>query len=191
MHLAVALAITLTACSFAIARVPAEPVIGEADCGLLGPIVDTAGATALVTWEMAREFTPDTRGLDPVSGTVVVLAEGAAFETENAALLMAATVVATSAVFGYVQFGRCQQRRLAVGRERERLRQTRRAAREEANRLTKLAAAAARADDCATVRRQAPDVLALDPEFYEVVFMRDVAIRRCLWVRHHFTTSRI
>jgi hypothetical protein len=44
----------------------------------------------------------------------------------------------------------------------------------------KRAAAAARADDCATVRELDPEIRELDVEFHDVVFARDVAIARCL-----------
>lgn len=52
--------------------------------------------------------------------------------------------------------------------------------RAEASALWKRAAAAARADDCVTVRELDPKVRALDVEFHAVVFARDVAIARCL-----------
>lgn len=53
-------------------------------------------------------------------------------------------------------------------------------ARAEAETQWKRAYAAARADDCATVRALDPQVRALDVEFHDVVFMRDVGITRCL-----------
>lgn len=46
--------------------------------------------------------------------------------------------------------------------------------------LTKQAADAARADDCTQVQAIAPRVRELDAEFYVSVFVRDVAITRCL-----------
>lgn len=46
--------------------------------------------------------------------------------------------------------------------------------------LTKQAAAAARAWDCTQVQAIAPRVRELDLDFHVVVFMRDVAIQRCL-----------
>ncbi len=52
--------------------------------------------------------------------------------------------------------------------------------RDEAWELTKLAASAARAGDCALVSVQNRIVRDIDPEFHEVVFVRDVAIARCL-----------
>jgi hypothetical protein len=54
------------------------------------------------------------------------------------------------------------------------------AARAEAGEKWKRAAAAARADDCATVRELDPQIRALDVELHDVVFARDVAIARCL-----------
>lgn len=52
--------------------------------------------------------------------------------------------------------------------------------RAEAWELTKLAAAAARSADCTQVQAIDPRVRELDLEFHGVVFMRDVAIQRCL-----------
>jgi hypothetical protein len=46
--------------------------------------------------------------------------------------------------------------------------------------LTKQAGDAARADDCTQVQAIAPRVRELDADFYVSVFMRDVAITRCL-----------
>jgi hypothetical protein len=46
--------------------------------------------------------------------------------------------------------------------------------------LTKQAATAAREQDCTQVQAIAPRVFSLDHDFHKVVFMRDVAIQRCL-----------
>lgn len=46
--------------------------------------------------------------------------------------------------------------------------------------LTKQAATAARQRDCTQVQAIAPRVFDLDHDFHMVVFMRDVAIQRCL-----------
>jgi hypothetical protein len=46
--------------------------------------------------------------------------------------------------------------------------------------LTKRAASAARAEDCTQVQAIAPRVRELDLDFHVSVFMRDVAIQRCL-----------
>lgn len=50
----------------------------------------------------------------------------------------------------------------------------------EAWRLTRTAAAAARVGACDTVPPIAKELRLLDPEFRETVFLRDVAIARCL-----------
>ena len=52
--------------------------------------------------------------------------------------------------------------------------------RAEAWELTKQAATAARSADCTQVQAIDPRVRELDLEFHGVVFMRDVAIQRCL-----------
>lgn len=52
--------------------------------------------------------------------------------------------------------------------------------REEAWELTKQAKQAARSADCTQVQAIDPRVKDLDFDFYGVVFMRDVAIQRCL-----------
>lgn len=48
--------------------------------------------------------------------------------------------------------------------------------------LWKQATAAARVPDCVSVRGIEPQVRALDSEFHAVVFMRDVAIARCVQI---------
>jgi hypothetical protein len=50
--------------------------------------------------------------------------------------------------------------------------------------LTKEAAAAARAGDCARTRRISPVVLDLDGEFHSAVFAHDVAVASCLRSDH-------
>jgi hypothetical protein len=49
----------------------------------------------------------------------------------------------------------------------------------EAWALTQQAQAAARVNDCATVRQLSAQVATLDPDFHTVVFARDVAIASC------------
>jgi hypothetical protein len=53
-------------------------------------------------------------------------------------------------------------------------------ARQVAWKLTQDLAESARANDCARVKRRAPQVQALDPDFYASVFLRDVALARCM-----------
>jgi hypothetical protein len=53
----------------------------------------------------------------------------------------------------------------------------------EAWNLTKRAREAARTGDCARVKKIAPAIKDADPSFYDVVFMRDVAIKNCMTSR--------
>jgi hypothetical protein len=53
-------------------------------------------------------------------------------------------------------------------------------ARQVAWKLTQDLAESARANDCARVKRRAPQIQALDPDFYATVFLRDVALARCM-----------
>jgi len=53
-------------------------------------------------------------------------------------------------------------------------------ARERAWMLTKQAAAAARAGDCTAVRTLSEQIRAIDLDFHDTVFLRDVAILRCM-----------
>ena len=52
--------------------------------------------------------------------------------------------------------------------------------RDQAWELTKAAQAAARENDCAKVTELSAQVGALDPDLYAEVFMKDVAVQRCL-----------
>lgn len=65
-------------------------------------------------------------------------------------------------------------------RAEEEARNTRERAREHAWILTKQAAIAARAENCALVRETSAKVLDEDPDFHASVFVTDVAIARCL-----------
>jgi len=183
--------LTLVGCSFGVARIPKHPARSyypereRFECGIVAaPIVDTVAAVGLGTFVMNREFgyVPDPME-DPYTMVLGTLVEGAEYTIENGLLGTAAAAFFASAVYGYVQSIRCHesQRRFESGRMRRVAeRRALAARREEANRLTKRSALAARNGDCAEVRRLAVDIERLDREFYEVVFARDAAIVRCL-----------
>ncbi len=170
-------------CSFVV-RAPLLPD-SRVDCRSAAPVVDTMVAVTIVA----------------VSASVLHAASqepeqedfGAAIDAAFAALpavmaLSISPVVVASAIYGYVKTAKCRRRR-REGELAERVAQeaadeaaaTRASNREQAWTLTKGAATAARADDCAEVLRIGPRVLELDSTFHAVVFARDVAIAHCLW----------
>lgn len=89
------------------------------------------------------------------------------------------TTFIVNAPDGYMRAHQCQVAKRR-GAEQAALVRRKAEARAEAGRLWKRSAAAARADDCATVRELDPQIRDLDLEFHDTVFARDVAIARCL-----------
>lgn len=96
------------------------------------------------------------------------------------ALSVAALGHASVTGLDYASECRAAKQRGAEQAQTYRREQARASARAEAGALWKRAAAAARADDCETVRSLDPQIKNLDLEFHAVVFSRDVAIARCL-----------
>jgi hypothetical protein len=91
-------------------------------------------------------------------------------------------IYAASAHHGYGAIRSCKgahtERAIELEAEAERTRKA--DARAEAWTITKLAAEAARAADCAKVKELDVEVQGLDLDFHNTVFVRDVAIARCL-----------
>ena len=133
---------------------------------------------------------------DTVAAASVAALAGAAYihrnDEDSAAEIwvvpftMIAVALASSAVYGFVEPGRCerelveeQRRELAVA-EADRARANLVRAREQAWARTRAAAEAARRGECASVRAASDDVRSLDNDFHATVFVRDVAISRCL-----------
>jgi len=161
--------VALGACAGSIVRAPTQiPSDGVVDCtdSMETPIEATiaglVAAGALAYAAADPQGTIDSGGIlwAPIAATVtttalISAAEGAASVRECRAAKQRGAEIAEAA------------RRKA-------------AARAEAGTRWKRAAAAARADDCATVRELDPEIRALDVELHDVVFARDVAIARCL-----------
>lgn len=140
----------------------------NADIGL--PITDTvvaagAGASAVYLFQQ-----PD--------DTWLHLDRAAAIATTTIALAFAA-----SAIYGYSEVSSCKRdahERIALQKRAEEQARWREAQRQAAWAATKDAAAAARDGDCARVRVFDAEVRGIDTDFYGAVFVRDVAIARCL-----------
>jgi hypothetical protein len=133
----------------------------------------------------------------PIAATVGALVGGAvlayglthmdaSFEHGGSFGLPLAGMVTVELVFaaglGYTYAAQCSSAKRR-GAERAEVTRRKAAARAEAGTLWKHAAAAARAQDCSTVRELDPRVRDLDVEFHVAVFVRDVAIARCLDAR--------
>lgn len=183
--------VALAGCSFVTARVPDRPPASRVpederfECRVIqAPIIDTALAFGLAAFIMNREldFMPDPMA-DPVGNLLGEVIAGTQFQLENAMLGLTAAALFASTIYGFAQTARCyeaQGRFEADRRNRIAEREAFAVQREEAYRLTKIAASAARNGSCADVKGPALDVSGLDREFYEIVFVRDVAIARCL-----------
>src|SRR5574338_1022050 len=130
----------------------------------------------------------------PVAATLGAVASAAAFAygmthldgaLENGGIIWlpllggASVEMLVAGGLGYSYASECRDAKRR-GAELARRNEVRAKARAEAGVLWKRAAAAARAENCTTVRELDPRVRELDVEFHAVVFERDVAIARCL-----------
>jgi hypothetical protein len=141
--------------------------------------------------------------LDVVGGGILTFLATAAYVHRNDAdsaaeiwvepLALTAAAYTASAIYGVIEPGRCEreQRQLALEADRRRLEATQRReedraelhrvhAREQAWIWMQAAAQAARGGSCAVVQTASTEVRGLDVEFHDTVFVRDVAIARCL-----------
>lgn len=167
VYLAAALA--LSGCVPSMVRAPKQlPADGNVQCTDTMEVPLAAAAAAVVSaGAFAYAMTHPESTLDHGATYWAPLLGGASVD-----MLFAAGL-------GYSYAGDCRVAKRR-GAELARRNEARAKARADAGTLWKRAAAAARADDCATVRELDPQIRELDVEFHAVVFGRDVAITRCL-----------
>ena len=149
------------------------PPISSSECpSRTRALIDTVGAV----------------GLGAMTGEAYVHrndADSAAF-IWVAPLAIGVAAFTASAVYGFIEPGVCertvadQQRIQLEAAQRDERDRARFQARVQASARLRAAAEAARRGDCESVRAASDDVLAIDREFHAVVFVRDVAIARCL-----------
>ena len=169
----VVLALGVAGCSFAgtvTYQHHGDRVECKADIGV--PILDTGIAVA---------------GL--VTGIVMYRAidEDSWFADVDRAMAITPLVIgglaAVAAIHGFSDVGSCRDRNRLVRAHQhatEQAARARAASRDAAWQRTQQAASAARSGDCATAVAADGEVRALDGEFHTTVFVRDVAIARCL-----------
>ncbi|HEY5927684.1 MAG TPA: hypothetical protein VIV11_38630 [Kofleriaceae bacterium] len=137
---------------------------GSKTTAKVGGVMTVAG---FATWlPLARENASyDEAGL-AILGTMFVLIPGA--------------LLGVGGLIGMAEYKLEPVTDAPVARAHEQERQARAQALDLAWALTKAAAAAARSGDCNSVIAQSPGVREIDADFHSTVFMRDVAIKRCL-----------
>jgi len=129
------------------------------------PIADVVLGAAGVAFA-AVVANQDLRGEAPGTGLATVF-------ISVPSLLVGATYLG-SAYYGFREVGRCRAAAEPMTDPAAQAWRTR------AEALTRAAAAAARSGDCGSVVWQSAKVKQFDPELHATVFMKDVAIRRCL-----------
>jgi hypothetical protein len=179
---AAVIVISLSGCSLITVRSPQSTVPpSHASCSLAPPIVDASvtvlsGFFAAVGLAVAHssEVTPNGNSDDAV-----------------AALLAASAGFLLSTIYGAHEYGVCQsfnrEQDEQLARDHRDEEQRRDAAARDAAQhhdrawqLTQQAEAAARTADCASVHTLEPQVLALDRDMHDTVFVRDASIAHCL-----------
>jgi hypothetical protein len=164
----------LTACSYHGTQLPRRNSVGEVECSddIGVPIFDTVVGFAALGF--AAYVYNDLHGDRSTRDDAYKVA---------GPILFLSALGFSSAVYGFRNVPRCRK---AIAQERENVKIVRQRRRElkkvraDAWAITKKAAAAARAGDCATVVTLDAQLRVIDEEFYRVVFLGDVAIVRCL-----------
>jgi hypothetical protein len=158
----------LTSCSFALTNAP-EP---HRPCptSRTPPLLDAATAVAAAGLSIAFVVTGDENYAESDAAGYATLAG------------LSAGLVAIAATRGFSNVGECREHNRDVEEEQLAAKRPRGVpqARLDAWEQTKQAEAAARTGDCATVVSLEKVVRTTDPELHATVFMRDVAIVRCL-----------
>ena len=152
-------------------RTGVSPVIDCTDSYAL-PSIDLGLTAALITgtiagWKYSDSLTDECGGLG-------------CFILPMATAMIIMMPIVTLHGFERVRACREVKERDQRWRAEEEARNARERAREHAWILTKQAAIAARAENCALVRETSVKVLAADADFHASVFVNDVAIARCL-----------
>lgn len=174
----VAIALALTACVTGPPRQRGRAVPVDCTTSYAAPVAHTALAATLAVAAVALVQSVRTDDDPEACGGVCPLF--------LAQLVVGAPIAGIYAAHSYAQVHACRETKARVRieiaeDEAEAAAQTqRRAARERAWRLTLTAQADARAANCDAVRTTSDTVLGLDEEFHRTVFVRDVAIARCL-----------
>lgn len=165
-------ALLSTACSaLGVERRAMSPTPQQCNSDIGLPITDTVVAAGAVAYAIYLYK-------QPADGWLPELDQAAKITTAALALAFA-----TSAVYGYTEVASCKRdarERIAAQKRAQEQEKWREAQRGAAWAATKDAANAARAGDCAAVQQLDTEVRGIDADFYGTVFVRDVAIARCL-----------
>jgi hypothetical protein len=147
-------------------------LVAAVGCSHQRPSTRTSASLALVGFAVAAGGTTLWRRVDSEPGKVtaaVLIGTGAVFALVHGAIAFGAEGAEPEPPEVTRAFRAAAARRAQLDLSRARAWQ-----------LTKASAAAARAGDCHVARDFDDEIDALDPEFHDVVFLRDAAIARCL-----------